>query len=363
MRLAMSLVLFYAALLPAQQFKVVSDPEDLLVVVKDGRYGYIDHRGKIVVRPQFIWGSEFYKGFATVYVCGRYVSVDALGRILPLRYAEAGELSPQRRGNKVGFVDAEGQLRIPPNFNDALSFAEGLAAVEIGDKWGFIDTSGHLVIQPKFKAAYYFWEGGVGTVESDGGTELIDKTGRTLASGMEFPVPIAEGRVPATPTQGGLWGYLDLQGRTIIPFVYEQVRKFAQGLAAVQKGGKWGYINRDGQVVIPFQFDWAGDFGKGLAPVKRGRETDFINSAGKVVFHFPFSWSPGFNYSDPSPFGTEDKRFGYVNSSGKVIWGPTLGTPDHAPITGWSEQGKMRSCEGISRALRERVAKFPADKE
>ena len=231
----------------------------------------------------------------------------------------------------------------------------------VGDKWGFIDTRGHVVIQPQFKAAFYFWEGGVGTVESDRGYELIDKTGVVLAKGYGFVVPISEGRVPVS--RGDMWGYLDLQGNTVIPFVYEGVREFRQGLAAACRGKKWGYINRDGQVVIPFQFDMAGEFGKGLAPARRDQETGFINQSGEFVIHLGFRYASGFMYGDPSPFLTEDGRFGYVNSSGKVIWGPVAGIPDHWPILGWSEKAKVQSCEGIPRSMKDEIAKFPVDKK
>ena len=43
---------------------------------------------------------------------------------------------------------------------------------------------------------------------------------------------------------------------------------FSDGIAAVEKGKKWGYIDRDGKVVVPPEFDYAGPFGSGLAPTR-----------------------------------------------------------------------------------------------
>lgn len=360
MRFVMCLVVFYAALLPAQQLKVSAETDDPLVVVQDGRYGYIDRQGKVVIRPQFIWGSAFYKGFATVYVCGRSLSMDPSGRILPLRYAAEGELEPRRKGNKFGFVDAAGRFSIPPDFDDALPFSDGLAAVAVGDKWGFIDTAGHIVIQPKFEDAFYFREG-VGTVALDGGYALIDKRGSAIATGLKWVENVSEGRVPVK--RGGMTGYLDLQGKTVVPFAYENGFEFEEGLAQVSTGNKWGYINRGGHVVIPIEFDYAGAFGKGLAPARRGQDSGFINHSGEFVFHLAFDYAPGLIYGDPSRFWTKDRRFGYVNSSGKVIWGPVEGSPDHAPLIGWSEKAKTQSCEGIPQSLKDEIAKIPPDNE
>ncbi len=48
---------------------------------------------------------------------------------------------------------------IPPQFDQADSFSEGLARVKIGNKWGYIDKKGKLVIQPQFDEAASFSEG------------------------------------------------------------------------------------------------------------------------------------------------------------------------------------------------------------
>ena len=46
---------------------------------------------------------------------------------------------------------APGTFVINPQFDSALSFSEGLAAVRIGDiptgKWGYIDTTGRMMIE------------------------------------------------------------------------------------------------------------------------------------------------------------------------------------------------------------------------
>jgi hypothetical protein len=340
-----------------------------LVVVQNGKYGYIDHEGKVIIRPQFIWAEDFRHGLGTVYVCGRYVSIDSSGTLFPLRIAVEGHFEPKRKGERFGFVDASGQFRIAPTFEEVLPFSEGFAAVRSGEKWGFVDTSGHLVIRPRFTAAFYFREG-VATAEldSESGFVLIDTSGRVLATQLQFVDFIANERVPAR--RGEKSGYLDLAGRVAIPFVYDGVAAFSSGLAAVKKGEKWGYVGRDGDVVIPPKFDHAGQFASGLAPARVGGHSGFINKSGEFVFSLAFDQAPGFLTGDDesdlfiaptdvSRFWTADGRFGYVNTTGRVIWGPINGSPDHAPLSGWSEEDKKRSCEGVRESTRSTVADFP----
>ena len=60
---------------------------------------------------------------------------------------------------KYGYMDKAGKLVITPQYEQAGSFSEGLAAVQVGGKWGYIDTKGNLVIQPQFTSADSFSEG------------------------------------------------------------------------------------------------------------------------------------------------------------------------------------------------------------
>jgi hypothetical protein len=55
---------------------------------------------------------------------------------------------------KYGYADEKGNIVIKPQFEKALSFSEGLAAVQVevnaAKKWGFIDNTGKLVIPAKY---------------------------------------------------------------------------------------------------------------------------------------------------------------------------------------------------------------------
>lgn len=60
--------------------------------------------------------------------------------------------------------------------------------------------------------------------------------------------------------------------------------------------------------------------------------------------------------SDVSRFWTKDGKFGYVNTAGWIIWGPADGSPDHAPLGGWTAEDEVESCEGIAETVRRRIA-------
>jgi hypothetical protein len=341
--------------------------QHLYVVVEHGRYGFIDGSGSIAIQPQFWWATDFDEdGYATVYVCGRIASIDTAGSVGPYRDATGSRLEPMRHGENFGFVSASGKLQIEPRFDRALPFSDGLAAVQVGESWGFINAHGDVVIPLTFKAAYYFREG-VGLVEGESGYEFIDKNAHVLASGFEQLSGVTnEGRIPVS--RNGKHGYLDLQGRVVIPLKYDDALTFFHGLAPVKKGDKWGYIDRSGREVLAFKFDEAGEFRGGLAAVRIGSKSGFIDGGGTFAFYLDFQNAPGFYTHDAealvstdslSRFWTKDDKFGYVNSSGKVVWGPIQESPDHAPLFGWTDEDKQHSCEGLNESIRKTAKTLP----
>lgn len=74
---------------------------------------------------------------------------------------------------KWGYVDAEGKIVIEPQYSDARSFSNGYAAVEKDGKWGFIDLQGNIVIEPQFENTKDFNNYGCVFVVRDEAWELL----------------------------------------------------------------------------------------------------------------------------------------------------------------------------------------------
>ncbi len=65
---------------------------------------------------------------------------------------ESTSLFPIKKDGKWGYIDKTGKIIIDPQYDDAWPFSEGLAAVMIVDeetgKWGYIDKTGKYVWEP-----------------------------------------------------------------------------------------------------------------------------------------------------------------------------------------------------------------------
>jgi len=61
-----------------------------------------------------------------------------------------------KKNGKYGFLDKKGRLRISNRYEEAQPFHDGLAAIKLRDKWGFIDKEEAIVIQPYYSSVEPF---------------------------------------------------------------------------------------------------------------------------------------------------------------------------------------------------------------
>ena len=85
------------------------------------------------------------------------------------------------RDGKYGFIDNTGQVVIPPKYDLAWDFSEGLARVSQNGKYGFIDKTGKVVIPLKYDKADSFYNGVAGVLDhSTGEAFYINRQGERL---------------------------------------------------------------------------------------------------------------------------------------------------------------------------------------
>lgn len=71
------------------------------------------------------------------------------------------ESAAVKQDGKWGFMDKEGKIMIEPQYEDARSFCNGYAAVKQNGKWGFINKEGTVIIEPQFSETMDFSDGSV----------------------------------------------------------------------------------------------------------------------------------------------------------------------------------------------------------
>ena len=231
----------------------------------DGKWGYIDKTGRVVIPPTYEVAEEFHNGLAFVsskkgYFEGLFINskgeiLNSIKAIFPFHFSDGLAPVKNEKTGKWGYVDTKGNIVIKEKFDEASLFSEGLATVKIERKYGFIDTEGKFVIKPQFNMSADF-----------------------SYSISDFQEGLAKLQIK------GKYGFIDRSGKIAIPPSFEYARDFSSGLAVVKIHDKYGYIDREGNVVIEPQFKEANDFKGELAIVEKYADKVYIDKQGKVVW-------------------------------------------------------------------------------
>lgn len=283
----------------------------LSTFAQEYKWGFIDKTGKWVIPPQFDYAEDFSEGLAAV------------------------ELN-----KKIGYVDVAGIMVIPPQFKktESMSFHEGLAAVEVeGEygKWGwgigYIDRKGTYVIPLRSDYAFAgeFHEG-LAYIGDDFSTGeyygFVDHSGKMVIPARFWRAgDFSEGLAVAHAEELGRKGYIDKTGSWVINPQFDEAWDFREGLAPVAIMGTWGYtwgyIDKTGNMVISPQFDLARNFSEGLAvvsyEVSTSYKSGYIDKAGNMVISCIFDSAEDFS-EGLAAISTEGK-WGYINKSGDLV--------------------------------------------
>ena len=106
---------------------------------------------------------------------------------------------------------------------------------------------------------------------------------------------------------------------------------FVNGMCEIRLNNKRGFINEEGKVVVPPKYDYSRDFSEGLALVSNdGEGVKFIDKNGNIVINLePYyfvSYSPDFSegllpVSDGAwkPGNGKEEKIGYIDITGKLV--------------------------------------------
>ena len=234
------------------------------------------------------------------------------------------------------------------------------------DSLGYINANGKMVIPAVYSAVYNF-SSGVAMVDKDGEMFFIDQNGKTLGT---LPANVKPNsyyfyynRLPFTDTDTKKAGQLDLQYNVAVPAEYYKIGHSGDNGYSwcTVSGGLLGFVDQDGKQVIPEQYLICYTFYDGVTCVAFKQNSDtlwtVIDETGKNLFDPQpkrlYCMGKGlFGYKEGSLWGLMDKngnvlteavystlwefgddvarvmqndKYGFVNTRGEEIIPPIYG--------------------------------------
>ncbi|MEH2356824.1 WG repeat-containing protein [Nostoc sp.] len=382
-------------------------------------YAYVNQSAQLVIEPQFDEAGKFSEGFAPIKVKDKWGFINLKGQVsITLQNNTIDKLYSGKRDDhnksstdffnnmdkysddkdrlsstfseglvgiklngKWGFINHEGKLVIPYQFDEVKKFSGGVVTVRVQDLWGVINPEGKWIIQPINKFPIQFFQGIVTTdlsVRDESGWKIIgepiiydwDKSGQLVGNlgnppvlAKEFHEEMAIIQIPLQAWQEKRdvypivatseysfvssarlkCGFQDKQGKVVIKPQFDGCQSFSQGLAAVRVDKKWGYIDKTGKFVVSPQFDYADSLFEERGLVVSNGKIGFIDTTGKIVIKPEFDPNPNdflkstfkkfpqlverkdvmpYLFSSGLAVVSKDDKCGYIDKTGKFAIQP-----------------------------------------
>ena len=266
-------------------------------------YGYIDKMGNEVISAKFSIAGDFKNGIASVDL-DKYI--DKTGKLLSYNDLKShDEIVIFSQDEKMGLKHLNGKIVVPCKYDIVQNFSEGMAAVCEETLWGYVDSLGNNIIPCLYRSVNYYDNG----VMDDWGEYGSPDEANDFHEGL---VMVMRNRMA---------GFLNKQGKTVIPFVYKRARDFSEGFAAVKTTQKWGFVDKEGNNVIPCRYDTVASFKEGLAAAVKNGKCGYVNANGQEIVPFifdkPEDYEPLNDFHEGLAIVKKNGAFGYVDKEGK----------------------------------------------
>lgn len=293
---------------------------NLGIVIKDGKYGFINKNGKVIIQLIYEDAFPFYQGYASVKANDKWNYVNENG----LKMFPDSLIFGYRPiiNSKAIFMIENNKVERNKSMiteNGSRTFVEFLNKTgQIQLKEGLIDVNGTIIINPKFDEISGYFQNGYMRVRNNGKTGIINEKG-------EIIIPIEYDDI--SDFENGLFlankanksGMINSKNQVIIQFAYSKIRHFKDDLALIIQNGKTGYININNEIVIKPEYDFnlSGDFYNGLATVRSNGKNGYINKNNEIVI--PIIYDNALPFKEKETMVQKDGFTFKINSKGEKI--------------------------------------------
>ena len=216
-----------------------------------------------------------------------------------------------------------------PQYDIALmhNFCEGRALIATREgKYGYLDTRGEIVVPPLYDHAYDYCDGvalvGITNPQGATGYQLIDRQGRPVMAiqlnNCHLGTAFSEERLPYKDLGTGQCGYLDERGVATIylPSDVKEAYAYSHGRAIYQTTTGTGVVDHRGNISVPAKFENIAFASKSRMAVKQKGQWAVAKNNGTLLCPLQYD-SIGRYYGGRLAVARKDGRCLFVDRQGK----------------------------------------------
>lgn len=147
--------------------------------------------------------------------------------------------------------------------------------------------------------------------------EGVDKHEKGIVLSEVKPVYVSKGKINI---ETGKFGLVHHSGKLLLPYDYDWIGNFKEGLAHIVWHSKTGYVNERGKIIIPLIYDEAWPFQHGFARVIVAKKTGMINKNGELLVPIYYDGMWNFDRLTHGLARVERHgKYGFINQQGKEV--------------------------------------------
>lgn len=298
--------------------------DGLIKVIKDGKYGFIDEKGNIIINFEYEnLADSFVEDIIIAKKDGKCGCIDKNGNtVINFEYDRIGKLSEgllsAKKENKIGFIDKQGNIVIDFQYDyvidneehfknefsffmDMPEFREGVTLVFKDDSAFYIDKFGNksIYFETKFDISNIsdmHFKNGILIAENSGKYGIFNKNGKLVVDFIYEEIQNYETIELLSVKSNNKWGCIDSKGNIVINFEYDNSLNFDTNFdniidkyVIIESNNKYGCIDKNGNTLVEFKYDGLMKTANDnlLLAINNG-EIGFINSNGETIIDYKY---------------------------------------------------------------------------
>lgn len=195
----------------------------------------------------------------------------------------------EKKSGKYGYIDPDGNIKIPFLYEHAASFRDGVAIVRSDGKCGVIDTLNEMVF-PMIYNDINAPDKNRFPVKKDQLYGVIDIDQKVIVDYKYLHASFLKNGVLKIQTAKG-FQTIDLDDFKESKEVYEKINSFSNSLSSFKLDGKWGLIDSVGKIVLQNDYRNIGYLEKGISIIRSfDNKFGMINKDGDFLIPLEFDY-------------------------------------------------------------------------